>query len=200
MQLPGTIPREEPSPRPWQLIMKLEGWLGAFWATVITLGFAGLLGQLVGFVSAPKKWEVATWFVLVILWVVLELPFLWRVWTSAMRGHMPLALYVAARQPLRPFPFNLIIGVWWLGHFVVGMFAAYFVETQMVPSAEEPAVAAMVGLLMVLFYSFAANIYLAHAVAAVTRGPIVEVIWRYRALFDLMLSVVAMLAVFQKRL
>ena len=199
MDLSGTIPLDEGGPRLRRVILKLEGWLGAFWATVITLGFAGFIGSALEVINTFKNWHVALWVVAVVLWFVLEVPFLWRVWTSAMRGHVPLALHVAARQPLRPAPFNLIIALWWLGHFLVGMFFAYLSETQIVPHAADAAIAAFVGLLMVLFCSFAANIYLVYAVAALTRGRIVEVIWRWRALFDITLSVIAMLAVFQNR-
>src|SRR5687767_2232480 len=132
-------------------LSKLEGWLGAFWATLIALGLAGFLATIGETVPAPKPWEVTVWIVLVILWLWLEVPFLWRVWSSVYRGNVPLALYVAARQPLRSVALRPIISLWWLGHVVLGMMGAYFTETRMVPNADKEhlVVVAVIGVVMV---------------------------------------------------
>jgi len=115
--------------------------------------------------------------------VLLDLPLLWRLWSSQ-SGHKDHAipLYVAVRQPLLHPILRPVVAAWWLAHFAMAILLGAFFE-RIVPI--DPTTAVPILAFFMFCFSFVGNIFLIHAVTALTRGPAVQRVWNSRGFLDL---------------
>jgi hypothetical protein len=174
-----------PAPPSWRRrLLKLESALGTFWAILIAIGFICLIAVTAESLPGANLGAYAIWLLFVIAWCVLEVPFLWRVVTAARNDEVPVALYAAARQPLRHILLRPFIALWWLMHFGFGLGLAFLTEVLHEPSERQPWLATGVTFFLVLCYGYAANIFLIHAVSSLTRSRLVQFVWDWRGLFD----------------
>jgi hypothetical protein len=100
-----------------------------------------------------------------------------------------MSLYVAAMQPLlHPF-LRPLVAAWWVGHFAIAIRLGAFAEsiTPMHPMTALPFFC-----LMIFCAASASNIFLIHAVAALTRGPAVQRVWSWRGVYDVGLVAVGL--------
>jgi hypothetical protein len=168
-----------------------EKWLTMFFANVLTI----MVGSFIGFMGTDRDvartpLEQGLWAAAGGMWLVLDVPYLWRVWRVAFEGRggeaVPFALEVARRQRVWPVVLRPVVAVWWLGHFAVG--ATFAVMSH---SLESLAGMNALAFLLVTSYGFAANGYLMLGVCALTRSERVrERVWRMRGVVDIGLGVV----------
>ena len=192
MQDPLPLEDSRPSHAAW--MWWLVEFLGSLWATiwVVELGIVLILaphilvfllprwGRLAVSPENPIRWTLA------VLWVLLDLPFLWRLWTSQSehRDH-PIPLYVAARQPLLHPILRPVVAAWWLAHFAAAV--ALGISMERIAPMDLPILS-----LFLFWCAFMSNIFLIHAVTALTRGPAVQRVWNSRGVLDLGLVIVGL--------
>jgi len=166
----------------------VEDWLGFFFANLLTLSIAGYLEFMCEYVwregnPAAKAGYVAA----VVAWVVLDVPFLFRLWRSAFRRGRHPALVTAEAEPLWPHPLRPLIAFWWLLHFLVGELAVFGFHSM--GKSHDPS-DAYVCFFMATCCGYAANGYMILAVAAITRSHgICRKFWKCRVLLDIFLGV-----------
>jgi hypothetical protein len=170
----------------------VEAGLTMFFANVLTL----MLGMLIALsvtdrdisgLAASLSGAAAG------MWLVLDVPYLWRVWRMAFGRSRdlskPYAFDVASRQRVLPVGLRPVVVAWWLAHFAFGAWAAVYTHT--ITEADEPGLGMPLKFLVVTSYGFAANGYLMLAVCAATRSERVRAgVWRARGVVDIALGVV----------
>jgi hypothetical protein len=173
--------------RQWELIE----WAGCIWATIlvaniglVTIVFAKALPVFIPqFAKLRDTGAAVIRWGLVALWVLLDLPFVWRLWSSrSKRGNHEISLYVAALQPLLHPILRPLLALWWLGHFWLAIRLGMYSESI---TPMDPMVAPHFFLLTIFLCAFASNVFLIHAVTALTRGPAVQRVWNWRGAIDL---------------
>ena len=170
----------------------LMEWAGCVWATmlVIPIGLVLIIAPHVLLIFFPKlamlreSWESGIRWTLIVLWILLDVPFLWRLWSSwSNHGNHEMILHVAGRQPLLPAILRPLVAMWWMGHFALALVLGAF--TEKIAPVDPPTVAVTFLLLGMFWCAFASNIFLIHAVTALTRGPAVQRVWNWRGVYDL---------------
>ncbi len=165
--------------------------LGCLWATWVAteIGRVPLVFPRALHVFAPQltrlgeNWVQVIRWIVVALWLLLDVPFLSRLWRSWLRREShEIALYAAALQPLRHPILRPLVASWWLGHFALAVRIGLFLEDS-IPM--DPRVAFTGFMLFIFFAAYASNIFLIHAVTALTRGPAVQRVWNWRGVYDL---------------
>jgi len=168
---------------------KVEGALGMFFGTLLTLMLAGLIVYM-----NQDAWESrdslnrAAWGAGAAAWLVLDVPYLIRLWRTAFRGPSPITFETANRQRVAPLPLRPLLALWWLLHFAT---AAWFsLLTTTLVFGDEPVMAHTLGFFLATSYGYAANGYLMNATCALTRSPGArQTVWRRRGLIDVALGV-----------
>jgi hypothetical protein len=172
-------------------LLTAEDWLGMFFGALLTLMLAGLLGLMWEdqFTRGPARWITT---VLFVGWVVLDLPYVIRLFVVALGRWKPLALEVARRQWVAPFVFRVPIAIWWAAHFAGGVCFAILGEG--LDKAGDPRGVRAMAFLMSASYGLAANGYLMLAVGAITCSERVrQAVWRHRVLIDCAVGVLGAL-------
>src|SRR3954471_17985113 len=156
---------------------RIMEFLGCLWATFVAaqIGWVLLLFPRALHVFAPQVTRLGESWVQVIRWTLVALclllngPFLFRLWRSFLqRDSHEIALYAAALQRLRHPILRPLVASWWLGHFALAIRIGLFFEDSF---PVDPQVG-LVGFTMFIFFAaYASNIFLIHAVTALTRGP-----------------------------
>ena len=174
---------------------RLLEFLGCLWATFVAtevgwvpLVFPRALVFAPYFIRLGENWvQVSRWSV-VALWLLLDVAFLWRIWLSWWRlswlrleSH-EIALYAAALQPLRHPILRPLVASWWLGHFALAIQIGLVLENSF---PMDPQVGLVIFMMFIFFAAYASNIFLIHAVTALTRGPAVQRVWNWRGVYDL---------------
>src|SRR4051812_17425594 len=84
---------------------KVEGGLGMFFGTLLTLIFAGLIVFMNQDAWSDRGvWARVGWAAAAAGWLCLDLPYLVRLWRVAFRGTGPITFDAAARQRVAPVP------------------------------------------------------------------------------------------------
>ncbi len=170
---------------------RIMEFLGCLWATFIAAQIAWVLlvfpGLLHVFVPQLKRlgenWEQVIRWTLVTLCLLLNGPLLFRLWRSFLqRDSHEISLYAAALQPLWPPILRPLVALWWLGHFALAIRIGLFFEDSF---PIDPHVGFVAFVMVLFFAAYASNIFLMHAVTALTRGPAVQRVWNWRAMCDL---------------
>lgn len=107
------------------------------------------------------------------------------------RLYVPLALAMAIRVPRFLLPFNLLVGLWWLIHFVAAAGLGHLAALQVTQrfQAGQWLLAIPCSLAVHFAFLFAANLYLVLSLAATSRSPTPWLfVWRYRFVIDLSLA------------
>jgi len=123
----------------------------------------------------------AEWLLAGLMWLWLDVPYLWRLGVVACKKETPFALQAAtaARTPhllVRP-----LVSVWWLAHFGAGVRFAAEVHHGLDP----------IEFSLVACYGFAANGFLMLGTCAATPSEkIRSTVWRLRGLTDVGLAFV----------
>jgi hypothetical protein len=103
----------------------------------------------------------------------------------------PMALLVADRLCDAPVALRLLLSLWWLAHFVAGAVCGFVASKVAFDFLNNPAPAIVIifPLAFQIAFLFAVNLYLVMAVAVVCyHYRLHEVIWRWRFVIDLSLS------------
>ena len=165
--------------------------LGCLWATWVAteIGRVPLVFPRALHVFAPQltrlgeNWVQVIRWIVVALWLLLDVPFLSRLWRSWLRREShEIALYAAALQPLRHPILRPLVASWWLGHFALAIQIGLVLENSF---PMDPQVGLVIFMLFIFFAAYASNIFLIHAVTALTRGPAVQRVWNWRGVYDL---------------
>jgi len=171
---------------------KVEGGLGMFFGTFLTLMLASLV--VVTFTSweGADNGERALVAAGALAWLLLDVPYLVRLWRVAFRGPPPITFEAAARQRMAPLILRPVIAIWWLAHFSLAV-AASLTTAAMVMEGE-PVMMHAIRFLLATSYGYAGNGYLMNAVCALTRSPSArEWVWRPRGIVDVALGVIGAL-------
>lgn len=172
-----------------------ESGLFAFFATLLTLMV--LLGPGLMFVDGLRDGRLdraglVGVGVIIVAWLPLDAPLLWRIWRQVGRGPQPLAIRAALAQRRLPWPLRLPVALWWIAHFGIGVIAALMTEA--IPAKKEAAgqnPEVVVLYFLVFTYTLAANGYLAQALRALgvgERGLTRFWAWRIAVDFAVMLA------------
>jgi hypothetical protein len=168
---------------------RLEDGLAMLFGNLVTLMLGMLIGLLI--VGEGERQSVAERVFFISLaagWLLLDVPYLVRLWHVAFRGNHPWALETAKRQRLMPVPMRPIIALWWLAHFACG--AWFSLSSTLMFSPDERLPVAALSLFMGFCYGVATNGYLIIGVCALTTSQSIrEACWRWRFLLDLALGV-----------
>jgi hypothetical protein len=172
---------------------KVEGGLGMFFGTLLTLMLAGLIVYM-----NQDAWESrddlhrAAWGAAGAAWLFLDVPYLIRLWRTAFRGPTPITFETANRQRVAPFLLRPPLALWWLLHFATAAWFSLLTTTLVI--GDEPVMAHTLNFFLATSYGYAANGYLMNAVCALTRSPTVRLaVWRRRGLIDVALGVIGAL-------
>ncbi|MDB5319174.1 MAG: hypothetical protein JWN40_805 [Phycisphaerales bacterium] len=168
---------------------KIEGGLGMFFGTLLTLMFAGLIVYM-----NQDAWESrddldrAAWGAAAAGWLFLDIPYLIRLWRTAFRGPSPITFETANRQRVAPLLLRPPIALWWFAHFAAAAWFSLLTTTLVI--GDDPVIAHSITFLLATSYGYAANGYLMNAVCALTRSPGARLaVWRWRGLIDVALGV-----------
>lgn len=168
---------------------KVEGGLGMFFGTLLTLMLAGLIVYM-----NQDAWERhndldrAAWGAGAAAWLLLDIPYLVRLWRTAFRGPAPITFETAARQRILPLVLRPPIVLWWLAHFAAAVWLSLLTTTLVI--GDEPVMVHTLSFFLATSYGYAANGYLMNAVCALTRSPGARLaVWRRRGLIDVALGV-----------
>jgi hypothetical protein len=168
---------------------KVEGGLGMFFGTLLTLMLAGLIVYM-----NQDAWESrdyldrAAWGAGAVAWLVLDVPYLVRLWRTAFRGPAPITFETANRQRVAPLPLRPLLALWWLLHFATAAWLSLLTTTLVF--GDEPVMAHTLRFFLATSYCYAANGYLMNAICALTRSPGARLaVWRRRGLIDVALGV-----------
>lgn len=141
--------------------------------------------------------------VVLVVFLALDVPALWRMWHTVARGRRPAAIAAAVRSPWLPPVLRPLVAIWWFGHFALAAASAGMMEFMALgPSSEveTKAGAGIIGFGMCMAFAFSANAYLMLAVAAMTRNDrTLAGVWRYRWCTDLAISAVVLMVVHWQR-
>jgi hypothetical protein len=171
---------------------KVEGGLGMFFGTLLTLMLAGLIVFIHDMWTAGQRVERAVWLGFAIGWVLLDVPYLIRLWRVAFAGPPPITYEAAARQRMMPVILRPVIALWWLAHFGFAALASVFTKSFVLDG--DPILVHSVCFLVATSYGYAANGYLMNAICALTRSTDARIaVWRRRGLIDLALGVIGAL-------
>jgi hypothetical protein len=194
-------------------MLQIFEYAGLYWVTQVSLAIGLpliiaphlLLLFFPGLARLSNARESAIRWFLIAMWALLNVPLLWRVWSGLLwRGDHPLALYAAARQPLLPVILRPFVAAWWLGHFAIAIWLGTISE-RAISYAErtfsyaeggtsyDPMIAPMMFLFITFCCAYASNIFLIHAVTALTRGTLVQKVWNWRGACDAGLVIVGLL-------
>ena len=180
------MPLADAAPSLATRLWRVMEFLGCLWATMVAV-LVLLSRDLI--VYAPQlsrlgeRWMVVIRWTLVAMWVLLDVPFLIRLWRSWLQqGTHEIALHVAALQPLRHPILRPLAAVWWLGHFALALLFGLILENG-IPM--DPRIAFTTFLFFLFCCAYASNIFLIHAVTALTRGPAAQRVWNWRGIYDL---------------
>src|SRR5258706_5283023 len=146
---------------------KVEGALGMFFGTFLTLLLAGLVGMNYESWKGLRDGERALWAAGALAWLFLDVPYLIRLWRVAFRGPAPITFEAAARQRVAPLILRPVIAIWWLAHFSLAV-AASLVTAAMVLEGG-PVLAHSIRFLVATSYGYAGNGYLMNGEGALTR-------------------------------
>jgi hypothetical protein len=163
-----------------------------FFGTFLTLMLASLV--VVTFTSweGAGNGERALVAAGALAWLLLDVPYLVRLWRVAFRGPPPITFEAAARQRMAPLVLRPLIAIWWLAHFSLAV-AASLITAAMVMEGE-PVLIHSVRFLLATSYGYAGNGYLMNAICALTRSPSArEWVWRRRGVVDVALGVIGAL-------
>ena len=118
-------------------MLQIFEYAGLYWVTQVSvaIGLPLIIAPHLLLLFVPSlarlsnAWESAIRWFLIVMWALLNVPLLWRVWSGLLwRGDHPLALYAAARQPLLPAILRPFVAAWWLGHFAIAIWLGTFTE------------------------------------------------------------------------
>jgi hypothetical protein len=169
----------------------VEDWLGLFFGVVLVIGFGGWIvtcSQL-DWADAlwPRRWE---WIVAGLFWLFLDVPYLWQLAVTAHKRRKPFALQVAVRKRLPTLLLRPLIGIWWLGHFAVGIQGASAIHARKLGNDNRLDLTNT--FFMVACLEFAANGFLMLGVCALTSSKgIRRTVWRLRVLIDFGLALLS---------
>jgi hypothetical protein len=172
---------------------KVEGGLGMFFGTLLTLMLAGLIVLMTGEMwTAGRSGERAIWLTCASGWMLLDVPYLVRLWRVAFAGPPPITYEAAARQRMAPVILRPAITLWWFAHFALAALASVFTTSLVLEG--DPVLVHSICFLLATSYGYAANGYLMNAVCALTRSPNARLaVWRRRGLIDVALGVIGAL-------
>jgi hypothetical protein len=168
----------------------IEAWAGAFMATILAvlcalMGLMLLLGNR--FLVLPDSVYLL---LIVAVTILIEGPFVWRVWAAIFRNERPIGPAVARRFRSAPVALRPAITLWWLGHVAVAMLAAAACTAGL---DAPPAIDALLSQLFFFSIAVCVNVYIALAVKSLTgRLSAVRYFWDNRFAVDLALSIVAL--------
>ena len=172
---------------------KVEGVLGMFFGTLLTLMLAGLIVYM-----NQDAWESrddmqrSAWAAGAVAWLALDVPYLIRLWRTAFRGPPPITFETANRQRVAPLLIRPPLALWWLLHFATAAWFSLLTTTLVI--GDDPVMAHALSFFLATCYGYAANGYLMNAVCALTRSPTVRLaVWRRRGLIDVALGVIGAL-------
>src|SRR6476469_1259331 len=103
---------------------KVEGGLGMFFGTFLTLLLAGLVVMCYTSWGGAQNDERALFAAGAAGWLFLDVPYLIRLWRVAFRGPPPITFEAAARQRMAPLFLRPVIAIWWLAHFSLAVAAS----------------------------------------------------------------------------
>jgi hypothetical protein len=170
-----------------------ENFLGLLFGVLLALGIGGCIVTLLSLAWAHESWRSRSgWITAGLLWLLLDVPYLWRLATVARLHWRPFALQTAMRTKLPPLVLRPIIGLWWLAHFALGVGAAMIMAR--VKNYEGDAALVVVFIFfMVASYGYAANGFLMLAVCVVTPSErIRRTLWQFRFLTDIGLAILGL--------
>jgi hypothetical protein len=171
---------------------KVEGGLGMFFGTFLTLMLAGFVVYMYSAWGESSDAERALLAAGASGWLFLDVPYLVRLWRVAFRGPPPITFEAAARQPVAPVPLRPVIAAWWLAHFSLAVAASLMTAAMVLEG--EPVLVHTVQFVLATSYGYAANGYLMNAICALTRSPTArQWVWRRRGLVDVALGVIGAL-------
>jgi hypothetical protein len=183
-------------PRPLHLFRgfaAFESAVGTFWATAVTCLIGLVFGMVI--VDAIRDRGIREWVYvgvpLTVVWLLLDVPAVLKLWFSLAGGKKPAAVHAAMRLRALPWALRPLVALWWLAHFLTGLAFIYVVAFAPVPRdpAYSPGADAFLTRSLELgfgwFYCFVANVYLVFAVATLTRSEsAVRHVWARRWFID----------------
>ena len=183
----------EGAPRAWQTV---EATVSVFFAFVV--GFVLFtVGGLVVFSandSPDFRWLLPTWIVAVLA----EGAFLCWLKSSLEVNMRPLVPGFALRQPRWPIVLRPVVCCWWIAHFMLAAAALWLVEALMLGDPARPLhvgvrIAALGAFVWMLTHC--SLLYLFLALTSLRRDErLVALLWRWRVLIDVLLTVAILFA------
>ena len=166
------------------------------WMAVLMGSLLAALVVLIGLLAFGGNWAInAGWLPFAMMFcglaVVLEGPFLVRLWVTVWRGEHRVGPMLAARQRRYPLILAVPVAGWWALHFAAAVLMVSAVEAGAMNgpgprAAGEQGILVLIAVLFAYAASVAANVYLLLAVnALLPRGRVVGWVWRNRFWIDL---------------
>ena len=166
-------------------LTKCESWIGAV-SCALCSAFFGILPpiMLLGMADAAMSPLVACGIVRLV--ALAELWLFCTIWSRMAKGDHPMAIAVAIRQPhywalLRP-----LVGLFWLLHVVLPLYAGLTALPADFGSPEQIFGSVVAGVLWIVGMAYAANVFLLLAVVAVTgQERHAHSLWKHRWSWDI---------------
>ena len=173
------------------VIHTIEDWLGLFFGIMLVITFGAGIYTVAQLVWSDQSWlQRAGWVAAGWMWILLDVPYLWRLATVAHGRRKPFALRAAAQQRMPPSFLRVIVGFWWLAHFAGGIWFAVLMHHT--TDQQHTLGNAVFTFFLVACYGYAANGFLMLAVCVFTSSERVRLaIWQLRGLTDIGLALLA---------
>ena len=174
-----------------QFMERLEAWMSVVAATLLSCFF-------VIAVLLPNRWALQLTAPVYLLLVTalagtLEGRFLWRLWTCALRGLIPVGPNVATSFGNGRLATRILSASWWLAHAIVGLAFVISIETQIL--RQQNAQPGMLFLMSLFVFGFAicCNIFIAIIIKNISnRDSAVLLFWKWRLMVDASVTVFAL--------
>lgn len=170
---------------------RVERWVAAVFGTLVSALFVCLLLLLNDKRIFGNAWGPLVF--IAAMAIVVEAPFLYRLWSCARQGTGPIGPAVCQRTTPFPFPFRLFVIFWWLAHILVGLGSVITAEMQLIKQGmNNPILESLFSGATLFGMSICCNVFIAMFVKQVSgRDSYVESFWSSRLIVDALITITA---------